>query len=191
MKRFEFLFRLILTILRTYEKKIIKLQPPEAVAFLKWGFQEGCKLHQNAKLLRAAWKLSFDKNSILFELPWVSHLRLRLNQFEFMPLENELLSGSKFSVERHYEKINIDNCWVKSKSLDDALRGCQVMMAQLKKTTDRGEYATKSKNKCIKGSLTPISTREDTPDSIEQTNKIKSLSSFTTEEITSTIESDK
>lgn len=120
--RFEFLFRLTITILRTFEKTIVKLAPVEAVSFLKSGFQANSKLRHNSKLLRSAWKLSIDENSILFELPRVSHLRLSINQYEYMkkkyrklsvdsqqvlPVKSQSTPKGTFSLKRyHKNKIN-------------------------------------------------------------------------------------
>lgn len=120
-KRFEFLFRLTMSILRTFEKTIVKLPPVEAVAFLKSGFQEGTKLRHNSKLLRKAWKLSFEDTSILFELPRVSNLRLSINQYEFMkikfrklsletqqpmPVKSEASTNGNFSLKRWHANKN-------------------------------------------------------------------------------------
>jgi len=198
-KRFEFLFRLTLTIIRTYKKKIINLKPPDAVAFLKSGFQGGCSLQQNAKLLRSAWELSFDKDSILSELPRVSPLRSRHNnQYEFMKMKFRLahdaqkllrpkiasLPKAEFSFERHFEKINIDNCFVMAKSLDDARKGSSAIVAQQKQRADIQELAKKPKTIKRKGLLTSIPTREGTPESIEQSMLTKTLlPSYTTQDI--------
>jgi len=121
-KRFEFLFRLTITILRTFEKTLIKLPPVEAVTFLKSGFQANSKLRHNSKLLRSAWKLSIDENCILFELPRVSHLRQSINQYEYMkkkyrkltldsqqvlPVNSQSTQSINFSLKRyHKSKIN-------------------------------------------------------------------------------------
>jgi len=121
-KRFEFLFRLTITILRTFEKTLTKLPPVDAVAFLKSGFQANSKLRLYSKLLRSAWKLSIDEKCILFELPRVSHLRLRINQYEYMkekyrkitldsqqvlPVKSQSTSNSNFSLKRyHKSEIN-------------------------------------------------------------------------------------